>query len=97
MVFPVFIPEQITGALNCMTGSMQHLQLNFTNRKGFTISSNGNRKPGFGFRSKNNWSNCSLRKVDMAANKIGVKMCFENVFDSNVTLYSQVQIFFYIP
>src|SRR4030095_4656402 len=76
---------------------MQNLNRDLSQFENLSIFRNMNRKIGFGIRTKNDWSAGYLAEVDMSAQDIGVKMCFEYIFNRCLPFSGQVNIFVDVP
>ena len=79
-----------------MTGSMQNFNCNFSDRKFFTILCNMYRKFCFSIWSINDRRPCYFTKIDMATDKISMKMCFKNIFDLCFAFIGKMKVFIYI-
>src|SRR5690349_15377402 len=80
-----------------MTRRMQDFKADFSKGKLFSILCYMHIKVRFGFWPINNSSTGSLGKVQMAADKVCMKMCFKNIFYGRLSFGGQLQVSINIP
>src|SRR5688572_4867517 len=88
----VLIPKQVTGGFYCMSRSMKHFDSDFPQAELLTVFGQMNGKLCFGVWAIYNRCPCGLLKIKMTTYKIGVKMCFEDVFNSSIPFLCQLHI-----
>src|SRR5258708_6403690 len=71
---------------------MQYFKTNFTEFEYFAVLAAVNFEISFCIRAINDRGACLFRKIEMTAHKIGMKMCFKNIFYASIPFFCQVNI-----
>ena len=97
MFFPVFINEQVSGAFHGMTRCMDHFYRCMAHFKQFSVFGNDGRVAGFGSWTKHHLGAGFFNQVEVPAYKVGMKVCFKNIFDRCIVFGSPVNVWLYFP
>ena len=74
-----------------MSGCMEYLHFHFANGKQFSILGYMHRKVSMGIRTIHNSSAGCRCEVEVTADKVGMKMGLENIFDGCIPLPGELK------
>src|SRR5215218_4114432 len=94
MRLTLLIAKQITGRFKRMARRMQYFNGQLAKLENFMVFGQVYGEVCFSIRTKHNWSTGSFCKLKVSAHEVGMKMSFENIFNSGRALFCQLLIFF---